>query len=355
MTVTIGDRVVGQGHPTYIVAELSANHRQSFDEAATLVRLSAESGADAVKLQTYTADSMTISADSPWLTVPKGTLWAGRRLHDLYEEAHTPWEWQPRLREIALELGLDLFSSAFDSASIAFLERMEVPAYKVASFEIVDHGLIAEMAATGKPLIISTGMATLDEISEAVAVARAHGSGELVLLKCTSAYPAPESEMNLSAIPRLKIEFGVDVGLSDHTLGTGCAATAVALGAVMIEKHLTRDRGEGGPDSGFSLEPHEFKAMVEAVRATELSLGEPNLGPGDHELSSLAFRRSIFAVADIRAGEELTTTNVRVIRPGYGLAPKFLPEVLGRVARSDIARGTPISWDLISESGVSGS
>lgn len=352
MPVTIGDRVIGPGQPAYLVAELSANHRQSFDEAAALVRLAAESGADAVKLQTYTADSMTISADTPWLTVPEGTPWAGRRLHDLYEEAHTPWEWQPRLREVALELGLELFSSAFDSASIAFLEKMDVPAYKVASFEIVDHGLIAEMANTRKPLIISTGMATLDEISEAVDVARAHGSGELILLKCTSAYPASESEMNLSAIPLLMNEFGVEVGLSDHTLGTGCAATAVALGAVMIEKHLTRDRGQGGPDSGFSLEPHEFKTMVEAVRATELSLGEPNLGPGDHEQSSLAFRRSIFAVADISAGEELTTTNVRVIRPGHGLAPKHLDEVLGRVAKSDIARGSPIAWDLIAEAGA---
>lgn len=347
MAMTIGDRMIGSGQPTYIVAELSANHRQSFDEAASLVRLAAESGADAVKLQTYTADSMTIAADTEWLTVPDGTPWAGRRLHDLYQEAHTPWEWQPDLRRIALDLGIELFSSAFDTRSIEFLEGMGVPAYKVASFEIVDHGLIAEMAATGKPLIISTGMATFEEISEAVGVALEHGSGELILLKCTSAYPAPEDEMNLSAIPLMRREFGLDVGLSDHTLGTDCAATAVALGAVLIEKHLTSDRKKGGPDSGFSLEPSEFQEMVRSIRATEMILGEPVLGPGAHERSSLAFRRSIFAVADIEAGEVITSDNVRVIRPGHGLPPKHLDQVLGKRALQNIARGTPIQWDLV--------
>ncbi len=344
--IRIGERVVGAGHPTYVVAELSANHHQKFDEAVKIVQAAKEAGADAVKLQTYTPDTITIRCNRPEFRI-NGTIWEGRNLYELYGEAFTPWEWQPRLRQVASDLGLDLFSSPFDETAVDFLEKMNVPAHKLASFELVDIPLIQKMARTGKPLIMSTGMATADEIEEAVATARHAGATQIALLKCTSAYPSPPEDMNLRTIPELARRFDVPAGLSDHTMGTAVPVAAVALGACIIEKHLTLSRSQPGPDSAFSLEPHEFKAMVDAVRVAEKALGEVHFGVSAHEESSRVFRRSLFVVEDVRQGEMFSAKNVRSIRPGHGLHTRHLAEILGRHASRDIERGTPLSWDLI--------
>lgn len=346
-TIEIAGRGVGPGQPTYIVAELSANHNQDFQEAVRLVRAAAESGADAVKLQTYTPDTLTIDCDGEHFRIGKGTLWEGKNLYQLYGEAYTPWEWQPKLKAVAAELGLDLFSTPFDSTAVCFLEGMGVPAYKIASFELVDLQLVRDVASTGKPLIMSTGMASLTEIEEAVAAARESGATQIALLKCTSAYPALPEEMNLRTIPDLTARFGVPVGLSDHTLGIAVPAAAVALGACIIEKHFTLSRAVPGPDSTFSLEPQEFKLMVEAVRTTERALGHVNYAFTEREAASRVFRRSLFVVKDVVAGEPLTSENVRSIRPGMGLAPRHLAEVLGHHANRDIRRGTPLDWELV--------
>jgi len=345
----IGLREIGSGASTYIVAELSANHNQDFDQAVQIIHAAKEAGADAVKLQTYTADTITINSNRPEFRIGGGTLWDGRNLHELYGEAHTPWEWQPKLKQVANDLGMDLFSSPFDASAVDFLEKMDVPAYKVASFELVDLPLIQRMARTGKPLIMSTGMAMLDEIQEAVRAARNAGAAEIALLKCTSAYPASPDEMNLRTIPELARKFDVPVGLSDHTMGIAVPVAAVALGASIIEKHLTFSRSQPGPDSAFSLEPHEFKAMVEAVRTTERALGKVQFGPAAHEVNSLTFRRSLFAVEDIKEGQVFNGANVHSIRPGHGLHTRHLPEVLGKHAARDIQRGTPLSWDLVAK------
>jgi pseudaminic acid synthase len=345
--LVICDRPIDAGLPTYIIAELSANHHQSFDKAAKLVQAAKQCGADAVKLQTYTPDTITIDADGPQFRHGADSLWAGKRLYDLYGEAYTPWDWQPRLKALADELKLDLFSTPFDPTAVEFLERMDVPAYKVASFELVDLPLIAQIARTGKPMIMSTGMATLAEIAEAVDAARGAGAASLALLKCTSAYPAPPEEMNLRTIPHLAAAFGVPAGLSDHTLGIAVPVAAVALGACIIEKHFTLSRAEPGPDSAFSLEPHEFKAMVEGVRTAERALGTIHYGLSGKDEASRVFRRSLFVVKDVKAGEPFTEDNVRSIRPGHGLPPKFLGEILGRSAAVDLARGTPLHWGLI--------
>jgi len=344
---TIGGRKIGAGEPVYIVAELSANHNQSFEEAVRLVAAAKEAGADAVKLQTYTPDTLTLDCDKEDFQIKGETPWDGQTLHALYRKAYMPWEWQPKLKEIAENIGLDLFSAAFDASAVDFLERMNVPAHKIASFEIVDIPLIEKAARTGKPLILSTGMATLAEIHEAVEAARSAGARALALLKCTSAYPAPPEEMNLKTIAHLADEFDVPVGLSDHTLGIAAPVAAVALGASIVEKHFTLSRSVPGPDSAFSLEPHEFQAMVEAIRAAEKALGAVRYGPGAAEARSRAFRRSLFVVRDIKAGEPLTHTNVRSIRPAKGLHPRHLREVVGRVARRDIESGTPVSWDIV--------
>ena len=345
----IGNREIGSRQPVYIVAELSANHNQDFDQAVKIIHAAKEAGADAVKLQTYTADTITIRSNRPEFRIGGGTLWDGRNLHELYGEAHTPWEWQPRLKQVANDLGMDLFSSPFDATAVEFLEKMDVPAYKVASFELVDIPLIQKMARTGKPLIISTGMATLEEVQEAVRAAQNAGATEIALLKCTSAYPASPDEMNLRTIPELARKFDVPVGLSDHTMGIAVPVAAVALGASIIEKHLTLSRSQPGPDSAFSLEPHEFKAMVEAVRTTERALGKAQFGPAPHEVNSLAFRRSLFAIEDIKEGQAFSGANVHSIRPGHGLHTRHLPEVLGKHAARDIQRGTPLSWDLVAK------
>jgi pseudaminic acid synthase len=345
--VTIGSRTVGIGQPTYVIAELSANHNQKFDQAVKIVAAAKDAGADAVKLQTYTADTITIQSDKEYFRVGGGTIWDGHSLHDLYSEAYTPWEWQPRLKQVANDLGLDLFSTPFDATAVDFLEEMNVPAHKVASFEIVDIPLIQKIARTGKPMIISTGMATLEEIDEAVKAARAAGATQIALLKCTSAYPAEPEEMNLRTIPELSRRFGVPAGLSDHTMGVAVPVAAVALGACIIEKHLTLSRSEPGPDSAFSLEPHEFKAMVDSVRVAEKALGEVRFGCSPKEASSKAFRRSLFVVRDVKRGEPFTAENLRSIRPGHGLHTRHMSEVLGQRARQDIERGTPLSWDLV--------
>jgi len=345
--ITIDDRVVGAGEPVYIVAELSGNHRHDYATAVELIHVAAAAGADAVKLQTYTADTLTIACDRPDFRIGEGTAWAGRTLHDLYSEACTPWDWQPLLMAEARRLGLQLFSTPFDATAVDFLEKMEVPCHKIASFELVDLKLIQRVAATGKPLILSTGMAARGEIDEALAAARDSGATQIALLKCASAYPAPPEAMNLRTLPDLAAHTGCVVGLSDHSLGIAAPVAAVALGAAIIEKHLTLDRAAGGPDAGFSLEPPEFAAMVRAVRETEAALGTVHYGASEKEEASRVFRRSLFVVADVRRGEAFTERNLRSIRPGYGLHPRHLDAVIGCHATGDIARGTPLSWELV--------
>lgn len=346
--IRIGEKTVGPGSSTYVVAELSANHNGSFEQAQKIVEAAKEAGADAVKLQTYTADTITIACDRPPFRIGGGTLWDGKTLHELYREAGMPWEWQPKLKGIAESLGMQCFSSAFDPTAVDFLETMNVPAHKVASCELVDLPLIQKMAATGKPLIMSTGMATIEEMEEAVAAARNAGAKQIALLKCTSAYPAPAEEMNLRTIPELARRFDVPVGLSDHTMGVAVSVAAVSLGACIIEKHLTLSRAEGGPDSAFSLEPAEFKAMVDAVRTAERSVGTVYFGVSERESRSRAFRRSLFVVRDIKRGEKFTTENIRSIRPNNGLHTRHIAEVLGKTAAVDLERGTPLSWDVVS-------
>lgn len=346
-TITIGDRVIGDGQPAYIIAEMSGNHNQSFEEAIRIVDAAKEAGVDAIKLQTYTPDTMTIDSRNEHFLVGKGTIWEGRNLHDLYGEAYTPWDWQPKLKEHAEKLGLHCFSTPFDNTSVDFLEEMNVDAYKIASFELVDLPLIRYVASKGRPMIMSTGMATLGEIEEGVKTAREAGCKELALLKCNSAYPAPPEEMNLRTMPHLGETFGVPAGLSDHTLDHISSLAAVALGACIIEKHMTLSRAVPGPDSAFSLEPQEFAELVKQVRTVEKALGTINYSPTPKEQASKVFRKSIFIVQDVRAGETLTRENVRVIRPGYGMHSRHLDEVIGRTATKDIERGTPLDWELV--------
>ncbi len=345
--IEINGRRIGPGYPTYIIAEMSANHNQDFDQAVRIIEAAKEAGADAIKLQTYTPDTLTIDCDNEYFRIGKGTLWQGRTLYDLYSEAYMPWDWQPRLKQIANELGLDIFSTPFDEIAVDFLEAMGVPAYKIASFENVDLLLLRKIAQTGKPIIISTGMATLFEIDEAVRTARDAGATQIALLKCTSAYPAPPEEMNLCTVPHLAEGFGVPVGLSDHTLGIAVPVAAVALGACIVEKHFTLSRDIPGPDSAFSLEPHEFKAMVEAIRVAEKALGEVHYDVTEQEAVSRIFRRSLFVVKDMKAGDRFTHENVRSIRPGYGLHTRYLDEVLDRRAARDVSKGTPLNWELL--------
>lgn len=346
-TITIAGRRVGDGEPVFVIAELSGNHNGDLGRAIELVHRAAEAGADAVKLQTYRADTLTIDADTEWFRVGEGTLWSGRTLHDLYDEAHTPWEWFPDLIDAARESGIIVFSTPFDETAVAYHEQLDLPAQKIASFELVDHALIECAAATGKPMIMSTGMATRDEIDAAVAAARRGGATELALLHCNSAYPAPAAEMNLRTIRDLADTWDVPAGLSDHTLGTAAAVAAVGLGATIIEKHITLSRDEPGPDTAFSLEPHELAELVASVRTAQEAIGEVRYGTTEHEAASLVFRRSLFVVEDVPAGGALTTDNVRVIRPGHGLAPDQLSKVLGRRVRAAVRRGTPVSWDLL--------
>lgn len=334
---------------TYIIAEISANHNGSIESALDLIRIAKECGADAVKLQTYTADTLTLDCDNEHFRIGGGTLWDGKTLHQLYKEASTPWEWHQKLFEAAAAIGIDCFSTPFDATAVEFLEQFDPPCQKVASFELVDHGLLACIARTGRPVILSTGMATFDEITEAVQVLRSHGCEDLALLKCTSAYPAPAEEANLSRIPHMAETFGCTVGLSDHTMGIVTPVVAVSLGAKIIEKHICHSRSEPGPDSAFSLEPAEFAAMVEAVRIAEKAIGTSTYERTAKEAAGLAFRRSLFVSHPIAAGETFTPENIRSVRPGNGLPPKHLDQILGRKAASDLAMGTPLAWDHVGE------
>jgi N-acetylneuraminate synthase len=341
----IGRHVIGHDLPAFCIAELSGNHNGSLERAREMVYAAALAGADAVKAQTYTPDTITLRSNRPEFRA--NGPWFGRNLYDLYAEAAMPWEWQPELAADAKQLGMEFFSSAFDPSSVDFLESLGAPCHKIASFELVDLPLIEKAAATGKPLILSTGMATLAEIDEAVRAARGAGARDIVLLACTSAYPAPAHDARLRRIPHLAKTFHVVAGLSDHTIGSEVPVAAAALGAKVIEKHFTLRRADGGVDSSFSLEPEEFEAMVKSVRTTEAALGDLRYGPTEADASGLRYRRSLFVVRDVVAGELLDEHSVRSVRPASGLHPKNLPAVIGRRIRRDVEAGTPLAWDLL--------
>lgn len=346
--IQIAERRIGENHPTFIIAELSANHLQNYDKAVALVHAAKEAGADAVKLQTYTPETMTLDLPRPMFQA-SSKLWRGRQLFDLYREAMTPWEWHRPLKDLAESLGMVLFSSPFDQSAVDFLYELGVPVWKIASFELVDLPLIRACASTGLPMIMSTGMATLEEIDEAVAAARTAGCKELALLKCTSSYPARFDEMNLRTIPDLAQRYRVPVGLSDHSPGSAIPVAAVSLGARLIEKHIILARSDGGPDAPFSLEPSEFKHLVSDVRAAEAAFGTVHYGVMPNEAPARNGRRSIFVVEDIKAGETLTSKNLRCIRPANGLHSRHLNELFGKKAATDLELGTPLQWDHVAQ------
>lgn len=346
--IDIGGRRVARDAAPFIVAEMSGNHNQSLERALAIVDAAADAGAHAVKIQTYTADTMTIDADRAEFRIEEpGSLWRGRTLHDLYREAHTPWEWHAAIFERCRARGLIGFSAPFDASAVDFLETLDVPCYKIASFENTDIPLVRKVAATAKPMIISTGMATLAELEESVEEARTAGCRDLVLLKCTSTYPASPENTNLQTIPDLRERFACEVGLSDHTAGVGAGVAAVALGASVVEKHFTLSRTDGGVDAAFSLEPHELALLVQETERAWRALGRVSYGPTDAEQKSLVFRRSLYVVQDLRAGDVLTKDNLRAIRPGLGLAPKHIDALLGRRVTRAVERGTPMSWELV--------
>lgn len=344
----IGNRAVGRQNRPFIIAEMSGNHNQSLERAFEIVDAAAATGADAIKLQTYTADTITLNVrGGDFEIADEKSLWKGRNLHDLYKEAHTPWEWHGPIMERARSHGMLCFSSPFDETAVDFLESLHVPAYKIASFENIHLPLIRKVARTGKPMIISTGMASIAELDEAVKTAREAGCRDLVLLKCTSTYPATPENTNVLTIPHMRDLFGCEIGLSDHTMGVGVAVAAVAHGATVVEKHFTLRRADGGVDSTFSLEPEEMKALVVETERAWQSLGQVSYGATQAEQKSLAFRRSIYIAEDVRAGEVLTEKNLRIVRPGHGLAPKHYDMLLGRRASRDIKAGTPATWDVL--------
>lgn len=345
--VKIGQQEIGHHTKPFIIAEMSGNHNQSLERALQIVEAAAASGAHALKIQTYTADTITLDVDTPDFVIKdEGNLWKGRKLHDLYDEAHTPWEWHKPIFDRAKELGMIAFSTPFDESAVDFLEELDVPLYKIASFENTDLPLIKKVASTGKPMIVSTGMATLAELDELVRTAKEAGCKDLILLKCTSTYPATPENTNILTIPHMKQLFDdVQIGLSDHTMGIGVAVASVALGATVIEKHFTLNRADGGVDSAFSMEPAEMKALVEETERAWLALGKVAYGPTEKEKASLKFRRSIYVSKDIKAGEEFTKENIKIVRPGYGLEPKYFNHVLNKRARKDFSAGTPITFE----------
>jgi len=342
----INGRMIGEGAPAYIIAEMSANHAGSIDRAKEMIHIAKQSGADCIKIQTYTPDTMTIDCNNEYFNIEKGT-WEGENLYSLYCKAYTPWEWHQELKDEAEKVGIDFLSTPFDNTSVDFLEELGMSFYKIASFELVDIPLLEYIASKNKPIIMSTGMGTLEEITEAVEAIYSTGNRQLALMKCSSAYPAKSEEMNLSTIPDLKKRFNLPVGLSDHSMGAFSATTAVALGANIIEKHFCISRAIKNPDSSFSMEPHEFKDMVEKVREVEKALGKVTYGVSKQEETNAGFRRSLFVVKDISAGELLTPENIRSIRPAYGLKPKHYKEVIGKKAVRELKRGTPLSFEDI--------
>jgi pseudaminic acid synthase len=346
--ISIAGRLIGPDQPPYVIAEMSGNHNGDIGRALALIEAAKAAGADAVKLQTLTADTITIDHDGPGFVI-EGGLWHGRRLYELYQEAHTPWDWHKQLFDHARDVGITIFSSPFDPTAVEFLEKLGAPAFKVASFEIVDTPLVACMARSGKPLIISTGLASPEDIADAVTAAREAGGREIILLHCTSGYPTPASQMHLRTMPDLAKAHGTLVGLSDHTMGTAVAVAAVALGACVIEKHFTLARADGGVDSAFSLEPDELARLVADCRDAWSALGSVHYEEVEAEAAGRDHRRSLYVVADVRKGETLTAENVRSIRPGHGMAPKHLYDVLGKPAARDLKRGEPLAWELIAQ------
>jgi len=344
----IADRIIGRDHAPFIIAEMSGNHNQSLERALEIVEAAAKSGAHALKIQTYTPDTMTLDLDEREFHISDpNSLWAGTSLYKLYGEAYTPWEWHKPIFDHARKLGVIPFSTPFDDTAVDFLEELDVPCYKIASFENTDLPLIRRVAATGKPLIISTGMATVAELDETVRAAREAGCKDLILLKCTSTYPATAENTNILTIPHLRKLFDCEVGLSDHTMGVGVSVASVSLGATVVEKHFTLNRADGGVDSTFSMEPSEMSQLVVETERAWQALGQVSYGPTEKEKKSLVFRRSLYVVEDMKAGEKLTSANLRAIRPGYGLPPKYLPALLGRKLAKDVKRGTAMSWEMV--------
>lgn len=342
--ITIGDRLISSASPVFVIAEMSGNHLKDYDRALAIMKAAKEAGADAIKLQTYTPDTITIDSDKKWFRIEQNTIWDGTTFHRLFQEACTPLEWQPELKRAAESEGLICFSSPFDPTAVDFMEEMGMPAYKIASLEITDIPLIRKVASMGKPMLISTGVANEEDIRLALQTCRDAGNDQVILLKCASAYPTPAEDMNLSLIPAMKTDFKALIGLSDHTLGSTMAVAAVALGARVIEKHLTLSRTDGGPDAAFSMEPDEFREMTRQIRNTEKALGSGAYMLTEMQNNSRRHARSLFAVADIAKGEMLTPQNIRSIRPGYGLHTKYYEDILGRTAKTDIERGTPLEW-----------
>ena len=346
-SIKIADNPIGENAPAYVIAEMSGNHNMDFNRAVKIMEAAKEAGADAIKVQTYTADTITLNCDNQYFQITQGTLWDGRTLHKLYEEAYTPWEWQPKLKKIADEMNIDFFSSPFDPTSVDFLEDMGVPAYKIASFEITDIPLINKVAKIGKPVIISTGIALPEDIELALETCKNAGNENVILLKCCSAYPTPYEDINLKTMVDMANRFDCITGLSDHTMGSTVAGASVALGGKVVEKHLTLRRADGGVDSAFSMEPEEFKQMVSDIRIIEKALGKETYDLTDKQLAEREHSRSLFVSKDMKKGETITSENVRSVRPGFGLHTKYYEEILGKTVNRDLLMGTPMDWDYI--------
>lgn len=357
--IKLGRHMVGENHPTYVIGELSANHNQSYDKAVEIIHMAKEVGVQAIKVQTYTPDTITLNSRADHFIVKGGTPWDGRSLHDLYGDAYTPWDWQPKLQKVAEDLGLDFFSSPFDVTAVDFLEDMNVPFYKIASFECVHTPLIKKVAQTGKPVIMSTGMATKEEIEHAVQTLRDNGTNDIVLLKCTSAYPAKLEQANLATIPDMAKNLDVIPGVSDHTIGIDVPLCAVSLGARVVEKHIVIDRNDGGVDSMFSSEPQEFKDFIQAIRSFEAgedvdinkaTIGDVTYGPKESEMGMFNIRPSLWVSKSVKKGEAFTEENIRCVRPGQGLQGRYMDDVIGEIASCDIDEATPMSWDFVEKS-----